>query len=48
LLISYIHMLVNRIVSANPRLHELVIYDMLFMYYSTCLAKEKFAGKQKL
>jgi lantibiotic biosynthesis protein len=44
LLTSYIHMLVNRIVSANPRLHELVIYDMLFKYYHACLAKEKFNG----
>jgi lantibiotic biosynthesis protein len=42
LLISYIHMLVNRIVSANPRLHELVIYDMLCTYYRSCLAKEKY------
>jgi lantibiotic biosynthesis protein len=44
LLISYIHMLINRIASANPRLHELVIYDMLFTYYKSCLAKEKYNG----
>jgi lantibiotic biosynthesis protein len=42
LLISYIHMIVNRIASANPRLHELVIYDMLFKYYHSSMAKEKF------
>lgn len=47
LLISYIHMLVNRIVSANPRLHELVIYDMLFTYYKSCLAKEKYKNVKR-
>ncbi len=42
LLQSYIHMLVNRIVSSNPRLHELVIYDMMFTYYQSKIARNKF------
>jgi thiopeptide-type bacteriocin biosynthesis protein len=33
LLISYIHMLVNRIATSKPRLHEMVIYDFLYRYY---------------
>lgn len=41
LLPSYIHMLVNKIVSANPRVHELVIYDILFTYYRSTIAKTK-------
>jgi lantibiotic biosynthesis protein len=41
LLTSYIHMLINRIVPANPRLHELVIYDMLFQYYKSMIEKLK-------
>ncbi len=41
LIFSYIHMLVNRIVSSNPRLHELVLYDMLFTYYKSSVEKAK-------
>ncbi len=47
LLTSYIHMLVNRIVSANPRLHELVIYDILFTYYKSSIAREKYSTLNK-
>jgi lantibiotic biosynthesis protein len=38
---SYIHMLVNRIVTSSPRQHELVIYDILFNYYRSAMAREK-------
>jgi lantibiotic biosynthesis protein len=38
---SYIHMLVNRIVTSSPRQHELVIYDILFNYYRSAIAREK-------
>jgi lantibiotic biosynthesis protein len=38
---SYIHMLVNRIVTSSPRQHELVIYDILFSYYRSAIAREK-------
>jgi len=35
LLASYIHMMLNRIIPAEPRTHELVIYDFLCRYYKT-------------
>lgn len=38
---SYIHMLVNRIVTSSPRQHELVIYDILYNYYRSAIAREK-------
>lgn len=38
---SYIHMLVNRLIVSNPRLHELVMYDFLFHYYQSNLARQK-------
>lgn len=41
LLFSYIHMLVNRIISAKPRLHELVIYNFLYRYYRSVVFREK-------
>jgi lantibiotic biosynthesis protein len=39
LLCSFIHMLVNRTMLAKPRLHELVIYDMLYRYYFSVKAR---------
>lgn len=41
LLFSYIHMLVNRAIPSKPRVHELVIYDLLHQYYRAAIAKEK-------
>ena len=41
LLGSYIHMLLNRISTSNPRLHELVIYDFLFRHYQSLTARAK-------
>jgi thiopeptide-type bacteriocin biosynthesis protein len=38
LLASLIHMSMNRIFSTNGRMHEMVIYDMLFRYYKSALA----------
>jgi thiopeptide-type bacteriocin biosynthesis protein len=35
LLGSYVHMLVNRAVSSQPRLHELLVYDFLARYYQS-------------
>ncbi|AMP98876.1 hypothetical protein AY601_1970 [Pedobacter cryoconitis] len=35
LLISYVHMLVNRIIPEFSRLHEAVIYDFLYQYYKS-------------
>ena len=38
---SFIHMHVNRLISSNPRLHELVMYDFLSRYYRSEIAKNK-------
>ncbi len=38
---SYIHMLVNRIVISSPREHELVLYDILYNYYRSAIAREE-------
>jgi lantibiotic biosynthesis protein len=38
---DFIHMSVNRTISDNQRLHELVIYDFLYRYYQAEIAKEK-------
>ena len=41
ILSSHIHMLVNRSISSNQRLHELLIYDFLYRYYRSALARER-------
>lgn len=42
LLGSYIHMMLNRVVTAEPRIHELVIYDFLCRYYRSAIARPVF------
>lgn len=37
ILMAYIHMHMNRVYSSYQRLHELVVYDMLYKYYTTQL-----------
>jgi thiopeptide-type bacteriocin biosynthesis protein len=39
LLGSYVHMLLNRVLPADARLHELVLYDFLFRHYQACCAR---------
>ncbi len=39
LLGSYLHMLLNRLLPTQPRLHELVLYDFLLRYYRSQQAK---------
>ena len=39
LLRSYIHMLVNRLISSQARLHELVLYDFLYREYRSDVAR---------
>jgi thiopeptide-type bacteriocin biosynthesis protein len=41
LLSSYIHMILNRIITANPRKHEMVIYDFMSRYYQSAIARQK-------
>jgi len=38
---SYIHMTMNRIFRSNQRVHELVLYDFLFRYYKSTIARQK-------
>lgn len=38
---SYIHMLLNRIIMSKARLHELVLYDMLFTFYRSLVNRNK-------
>jgi len=39
LLGSYLHMLLNRVLPTEARLHELVLYDFLHRHYQACLAR---------
>lgn len=41
LLASYIHMHINRLIPAQQRLHEMVIYDFMARYYQTLVALRK-------
>lgn len=41
LLGSYVHMLLNRVIAADARLHELVLYDFLVRHYQSALARPK-------
>jgi thiopeptide-type bacteriocin biosynthesis protein len=41
LLSSYIHMTLNRLFRTQQRMHELVLYDYLFRYYNSSLARQK-------
>lgn len=38
---SYIHMLMNRLFKSKQRMHEMVIYDFLFRFYKSEMAKKK-------
>jgi lantibiotic biosynthesis protein len=42
LLYSYIHMTLNRVIISEPRLHELVMYDLLFTHYRSCIERAKY------
>lgn len=41
LLISYIHMNMNRLFKTKQRVHELVVYDFLLMYYKSTFHRQK-------
>ena len=41
LLASFIHMHINRLVSSNQRLHELLMYDFLLRNYISQIARQK-------
>jgi len=44
LLGSYVHMLLNRLLPADARLHELVLYDFLSRHYQACCARQPAAA----
>ena len=44
---SYIHMMMNRIFRSKQRTHELVIYDFLWRYYKSTIARLKAAENAK-
>lgn len=44
--LSYLHMVCNRIFLAKQRIHEMVVYDMLFKYYSKQLHTQKKVKKE--
>lgn len=41
LLASYLHLLLNRVLPADARLHELVLYDFLARHYASGLARQR-------
>lgn len=45
LLKSYLHMMLNRLFRSNNRMHELILYDFMFRYYTSESAKEKYNKK---
>lgn len=45
LLASYIHMTCNRLFKSRQRTHEMVVYDLLYRYYKSALAREKASKK---
>jgi len=47
LLISLIHMTMNRWFRTKNRLHEMVIYDFMFRYYTGEIAKEKYKPQKQ-
>ena len=44
---SHIHMIMNRLFRSKQRLHEMVIYDLMFHYYKSSIAREKAMQKKK-
>lgn len=40
---SYIHMLMNRLFRSKQRVHEMVVYDFLWRYYKSDIAKKKYS-----
>jgi hypothetical protein len=45
LLLSYIHMMMNRLFMAKNRMHELIIYDFIRRYYTSENAKARNKNK---
>ena len=41
LMASYMHMMLNRIFKSKQRTYEMVLYDILYRYYNSKIAREK-------
>jgi hypothetical protein len=41
LITSYIHMMMNRSFRSRQRIHELVLYDFLYRYYKSVIARPR-------
>ncbi len=46
LLGSLIHMTINRVITSQPRFHELIIYDFMSRLYKSSIAISKYANKK--
>lgn len=46
LVASYVHMTMNRLFRSQQRLHELVVYDFLYRYYRSTLARKRETSKR--
>lgn len=44
LLSSYLHMHVNRMIKANPKIRELVLYGMLEKHYKRAIGIQKYSN----
>lgn len=44
---SYIHMLNNRLFKSKQRIHEMVVYDFLWNYYKSTIARRKYDKSKK-
>jgi thiopeptide-type bacteriocin biosynthesis protein len=48
LVTSYIHMMMNRYFRSKQRVHELVLYDFLYRYYKSALARLQATNKENV
>jgi thiopeptide-type bacteriocin biosynthesis protein len=48
ILISYIHMMLNRLFRTKNRIHELVIYDFMKRYYKSKIAQDKYIPRNNI
>ena len=46
LLNNYLHMMLNRLFRSNNRIHEMILYDFMFRYYTSEIAKKKYNKKE--
>ena len=44
---SYAHMLMNRLFRSKNRLHEMVVYDLLYRHYKVAWGIRTFKNKKK-